>query len=359
MQNATLSGVNIFESILSLATSDKTGSKEYRQFELESLYNYCRDGMDRDSGKFLATLFINALNNRLFSSDKMENIYEKQYDVSQIQLFDILINKFPFVKYSQQIINEAIVAEIGKHERVTLIDIGIGLGTQMMNVLEKAKSLPNLKAITLVGIEPFTDALSQATARFNAVKADLPFELNYIPVAEYVEQADFASLCPSSQPVIVNASLALHHIQTSEKRNQVMDAIHSINPVAFFLIEPNVDHFEPDFEKRFHNCFGHFYAIFRLIDTLDITSNEKSALKLFFGREIEDILGKQEADRFEKHEPAVKFIDRLHGSGFITSPEHFTIPVSEVSGVSIRQHSEGFVGFTYDNETVLALICAR
>lgn len=359
MNTQTTTNVNLFESILNIIRSDAAGSKEYRQFEMESLNNYCREGMETDSKKFLATLFINALSKRFFSSAKMENIYEKKYDVSQIQLFDILINKFPFVKYSQQIINDAIINEISNHAEVTLIDIGIGLGTQMVNILERAKDINSLKKITLVGIEPFHDALTQATAKFAELKTALPFELHFIPVEEYIENVDFSAITGLSQRIIVNASLALHHIQTDEKRNKVIAEIKKISPVAFFMIEPNVDHFEPVLEKRFNNCYNHFYSLFKLIDTLDITQDEKSALKLFFGREIEDILGKNEEDRFEKHEPATKFITRLIKNNFFINSGAFNVPAANVAGVEINHHAEGYVGFTYQNETVLSLIAAH
>ncbi len=358
MNNLTATNVDLFESILNIVRADATGSQKYRQFEMESLNNYCREGMETDSKKFLATLFINALSKRFFSSTKVENIYEKKYDVSQIQLFDILINKFPFVKYSQQIINDAIINEIRNHTEVTLIDIGIGLGTQMVNILECAKSINTLKKITLVGIEPFHDALAQAITKFSDLKRDLPFELNFIPVEEYIENVDFTAISGLSKHIVVNASLALHHIQTNEQRNKVMAEIRKINPVAFFMIEPNVDHFEPILEKRFYNCYYHFYSLFKLIDTLDISRDEKSALKLFFGREIEDILGKNEEDRFEKHEPATKFITRLIKNKFSINSGALNIPVANVAGVQIKHHSEGYVGFTYQNETVLSLIAA-
>ncbi|MEZ5475943.1 MAG: GRAS family protein [Thiolinea sp.] len=358
-ERRAVSEPRLLKSISRLLARPKISNVAEFQRKFKALNAYCTQGMEDDSGKFLAALCLNALNTRLSALPKVENIYEKHYDVSQIRLFDILINKFPFVKYSQQMVNAAIINSMRGHGEITLVDIGIGLGTQMMNVLEQAKALPELKKLTLIGIEPFSAPLQQAEAKFAALASSLPFSFEFIPVAEYVEKTDFAALCRNRQGVIVNASLALHHIQSSADRDRVMRSIKDSNPLSFLLIEPNSDHFEPNLQQRLRNCYQHFYSLFRVIDTLDIAENEKNALKLFFGREIEDILGKQEQDRFEKHEPASRFIARLHQAGFICDPARLDISGVEIAGVSVRYHDEGFVGFNHDNETILGVICAR
>ena len=77
--------------------------------EIESFFAHCMEDMDNDSEKLLATLLIKALNKRINSEFIGENIYLGKYEIPQIQLFNILIEKFPFVRFSQQIVNSAIV----------------------------------------------------------------------------------------------------------------------------------------------------------------------------------------------------------------------------------------------------------
>lgn len=327
--------------------------------EVESFFSECMEGMDTDSEKLLATLLIKALNKRIHSEFIGENIYLGRYETSQIQLFNILIEKFPFVRFSQQITNGAIVDEMQDAEEVTIIDIGIGQGTQMLNIIEQAREMKQLKRLHFVGIEPYGEALAKAEAAILACNGQVPFEITFRAIHNTAENTDFAGLRPDGK-VIVNASLALHHIQSETQRAETIAQIRQINPDAFILIEPNVNHYEPDFFARFRNCYNHFYSIFQVIDRIEnIGEVDKNALKLFFGREIEDIIGKEEKDRYEKHEPATHWINRLRENRFSLKTDFLKSPVEAGCGVEISYHKEGFLGFTFQQETVLAIIYAN
>ncbi|MBL7798335.1 MAG: hypothetical protein JNJ90_17705 [Saprospiraceae bacterium] len=328
--------------------------------EIESFFGYCMDGMDTDSEKLLATLLIKALNKRINSEFIGQNIYLGKYEVSQIQLFNILIEKLPFVRFSQQITNQAIVEAMQDCEEATVIDIGMGQGTQMLNIIEQAKSLSRLKKIHFVGIEPFGEALRHAEKNILARNGQVPFGISFTGIHDGAENVDFSALNGLRGKIIVNASLALHHIQSDRQRSDTFASIRQINPDALILIEPNVNHYEPDFFARFKNCYNHFYSIFQVIDHIEnLEQADKNALKLFFGREIEDIIGKEEKDRYEKHEPATHWIERLHQNRFSLRRDLLKVPVEAGCGVKISYHKEGFLGFTFKEETVLAVIYAN
>lgn len=328
--------------------------------EIESFFACCMEGMENDSEKLLATLFIKALNKKINSEYIGENIYLGKYDIAQIRLFNILIEKFPFVKFSQHITNSAIAEEMRDCSEVTLVDIGIGEGMQVVNIIELAKNLPQLRKLHVVGIEPFSDALNKARETVLGYNGRTPFEIHFTAVHDAVENVDFSAIHNIGGKIIVNASLALHHIQSDLLRLRTIDRVKAIRPSAFILIEPNVNHYEPNFHARFVNCYKHFYHIFQVIDRIENIGNaDKNALKLFFGREIEDIIGKEESDRFEKHEPATHWIERLKRSNFSIKNDFLQTPVEAGCGVEIRYHKEGFLGFTHGDETVLAVIYAN
>jgi len=311
------------------------------------------------SQNLIASLLTDAMNKRFQTGTTHQHIYLKNDEVSQIQLFNILIEKFPFVKYSQLITNNAIIETIGNASEASIIDIGIGQGAQILHVIELARQLPNLKKLNIVGIEPFADALQKATVNINACSETVPFEIEFTGINAFIEEFDLSSLQQLPGVLIVNASLALHHIQDQQKRENVMAGIKKLNPAAFLLIEPNVDHFEKDLATRFHNCYHHYYNIFKVIDRLDINENDKTSLKLFFGREIEDVIGKAESDRHEKHEKATTWINRLQRHGFSLNGSALKSPVRSANGVEIKYHKEGFLGFTNETETVLAVMYAN
>lgn len=327
--------------------------------EIESILSFCSQQSESDSDRLIKSLLGDAINKRFQTGKIHEHIYLKNDEVSQIQLFNILIEKFPFVKYSQLITNNAIIETIGTATEASIIDIGIGQGAQILHVIELARKLPNLKKLRIIGIEPFLDALQKATININACKENVPFEIEFTGIHGFIEAFDFGSLQNLPGTLIVNASLALHHIQQQQKREEVIAAIKKLSPAAFILIEPNVDHFEKNLPIRFMNCYHHYYNIFKVIDRLDIDQKDKTSLKLFFGREIEDVIGKAETDRYEKHEKAIAWIERLERNGFTLQSSQLTSPVKSAVGVDIAYHTEGFLGFTNETETVLAVMYAN
>lgn len=326
---------------------------------LNDLLHVCSAGKETDSEKMLGYLVAGNLLSRFSGTGITENLYDTADGVSQIRLFDILIHQFPFVKYSQEMTNNAIINILQQHEEVCIIDIGVGLGTQMVHILEKAAGFTHMRKLTIVGIEPFANALQTAGERILSFKDRLNFELEFIPVAQYIEQANLSQFRVHGIPCIVNASLALHHIKTSEQRNRVISEIKALSPEAFLLIEPNVNHLTNDLAARILNSYEHFIALFRVIDRLNASNEDKNGLKLFFGRELEDILSKANDDeRFEKHEPASAWLHRLGAAGFTTTTAPLLTATTEVLGVSIRPLEKGYVGFSEKSETVLSVIFA-
>jgi len=356
---STIVSMDVFERLNDLIRIPAVEFTSEIREEMESLFKECAEGMELDSEKFLCSLMLKALDKRLFSDAPNENIYLKNYEISQIELFDILIDKFPFVKFSQQLVNHEIARLISEEEEACIIDIGIGLGTQMVNIIQLVKMATGLKKLHIVGIEPGGDTLEIAKSNILSLKEKVDFDIEFTGIHGFAEDIDFKNIPNLTGTVVVNASLALHHIQSAAMRTRTLANVKSINPKALMLIEPNVNHYEIDFYTRFKNCYHHFYSIFKVIDRLDIRHNDKNALKQFFGREIEDIIGKPEADRFEKHEPAIQWITRLKENQYQLNSQLLKAPMQTPEGVQMNYHPEGFVGFTFENETVLSIIYAN
>jgi hypothetical protein len=327
--------------------------------EFESLFAECRSGMETDSEKMLGYLILKTLNRNVQSRSISDNLYLSRNGIAQIQLFNTLIRKFPFVQFSQQIANNMIVNAMRGKEAVTLIDIGIGQGTQVAAIIQLAKRLTTLKRLTVVGIEPFTDALKTAELMVLSKQDECAFALDFVAVHGFAEDTDFEAFRSYGGSIIVNASLALHHIQMDEARTETLARIKALNPEAFILTEPDVDHFETDLDRRFQNCYRHFLHIFRVIDTLDASQESKNELKLFFGREIEDILGKEEIQRFEKHEPAKRWATRLKACKFDLNNRYISFPLVTEADVHIQPHHDGYLGFSYQKENILAVFYAN
>lgn len=332
--------------------------------EIETLLDHCLDGIEDESDKMLGTLFIKALKKHIGPIGIDEHIYLQKFEIPQIKLFDLIIKHFPFVTLGHTIVNNTIVKKISNYNFVTLIDIGIGRGIQVINLIKELNNTENshLEKLTIIGIEPFQDALDKTHELIVNKSLESKFWIDFIPLNGFVENYNFDELKRHiplfNQFLVINESLTLHHVQSSEKRNQIFRDLAKYKPNQFMLTEPNVDHFERDFHKRFENSYKHFSHVFKVIDNLEINKQEKNALKLFFGREIEDIFGKKFEERYERHEPAEMWIYRLKNTGYeITN--HFELPESiESKDIKIDFNDKGFLGFTHEDETILAIIHA-
>ncbi len=333
------------------------------KIEIETLLSHCLENIHNDSEKFLTTLIIKSLRNLVGPTGIDEHIYLKKYEITQIELFNLLIKEFPFVKWGHEISNSIMFNKLTNINKVIIIDIGIGQGIQMLNLLNKLKQNKKIEQVILLGIEPFKDALLAASMNMNNIKKELPFDFEFIPLQTFAQDIDLKTLneCIGEfeGEIIINASLALHHIQTLEERIHVLNIFRILNPIGIVLVEANIDHFEPDFYRRFQNCYQHYYHIFQVIDSLNIDNHARSGLKLFFGREIEDIIGKNNNDRYEKHEPAFRWIEKLIHCGFNVR-NNFLDKLPDIGGgIEIGFNDQGFLGFTFSTDTLLSVIYAE
>lgn len=261
------------------------------------------------------------------------NLYLAQFEVPQIELFNLLGRALPFVGMATQIANGAIAHAMADQARPTIIDVGIGTGRQCGLLLEQLAaegSLPRL--LTVIGIEPSAWALDAARAHIEQTAAALGAEVSFFGLphaAEDLGEREWRQVqqACTARP-LVNASFALHHIADGadgadgrDRRGEVLRRLNALDPALLVLAEPDVDHLEGDFLRRFANCWQHFGAVFRTLDRLPLAQRERDAIKVgFFGREIADILGAPEGQRSERHESAAQWLARLRDAGFDAAP---------------------------------------
>lgn len=354
---------SIFDALHLIMSYYPNRFTEQAKVEIETLLDHCLETLHNDSEKFLSTLIIKSLRNLIGTTGIDEHIYLKKYEITQIELFNVLIKEFPFVRWGHELANQLICDRLRGCKDAIIIDIGIGQGIQMIHLLKKLNTLPDLENVVIIGIEPFNDALAVSQANIGNMEKEVGYKLKFEPWNIFIEDInteDFSEIVGKYKgDIFINASLALHHIQSLGARLKVLNVLRSINPLGIVLIEPNIDHFEPDFYRRFQNCYQHFYHIFQVIDKLEINQYTKNGLKLFFGREIEDIIGKNTEERYEKHEPAFRWIEKLIHSGFVVRNNFLDNLPKINTGIELGFDDNGFLGFRYKSETVLSIIYAE
>jgi GRAS domain family len=247
---------------------------------------------------------------------------------------------------------------------VTLLDIGIGSGHQevaVLRLLARQGRLP--RRLNVIAIEPDAGSLIESQSALFEATAEAGVELEFVPVHKVVEDltdAEWAQIASFACPLVVNASFAAHHIRCTEGetlRDQVFRRIRALDPSAVVLAEPSSNHHAASLVERFENAFKHFGLTFQLIDELEVTPAEAAAMKMFFAREIDDIVANAEESRCERHEPVEAWVERLRRAGF-TPYADFDFARGVRSDRVRVVPRDGYVALEYADEPLVAVICA-
>lgn len=276
--------------------------------------------------------------NVLNSSQFTENLYLKSAEGQdkQINLFDIILRAVPSVNITTRIALETVVNHYAQNHSgtVSLVNIGIGRGIFEAHLIAALAQLPNPpQTIHIVGIDIDQQSVNEAEDHIRtAIAQHLPnVNFHYTGIVQFAEHlgsdtASFIRECASECLAVVSA-FSLHHIQGDEDRTKVLRQVKQWQPELVVLVEPDVDHFNPDFTQRLKNCRRHFGKIFEVIDQLLTCEEEKAAIKnLFFGREIENILKLDNEVRFEKHETSEAWLQRINEAGLVPMPTEAALP---------------------------------
>ncbi len=332
--------------------------------ELDDLLGLILNYIDHNNEALFLALYLKAVRDHYEpQSNSYGHIYLQKYEIPQIELFDILLNKFPFVLSGHALVNNKIKELLSSAEYALLIDVGTGRGIQMSRLLESLTENSNLKELTIIGIEPFEDAIKYAAELIEKTGADLPFKVKFVPLHSLVEKLDKTTLIKTfpktSQKPIVNAAFVIHHLRTEEERNTFFSLMHDISADAILLTEPHSDHMEPAWKKRATNAYKHYGALYALIDKLDIGTKEKNGLKMFFGREIDDVVGNPEHQRYERHEPTEKWLSYLKNNHFKSQKPAKEITTSLIAApVNCSYDNAGCWRMGYNGVDILSAIYA-
>jgi hypothetical protein len=313
-------------------------------------------------------IFAAALAKRVAHDRSAEiNLYLRQFEQPQIALFNLLAERLPTVALAGRVANAMLAEQMAYREHVTLLDIGIGTGRQAVALLHQLAAQGALpERLTVVAVEPSASSLDECGRALADAARRLELPLAFHPVRAVVEElgdGDWEAIArvADGSPIVAHAAFAAHHVRdaaAADARDTVFRRLRALSPVAVVLCEPNVDHHTPEFFRRFENCWRHFSLTFELIGRLDgVSPGEQTAMKLFFAREIEDILGNAEESRCERHEPAETWVERFRRTGFAPATPSGAARGVAHPEIEVRAH-EGYVGLDFRGETLVAVLCA-
>ncbi|HEX6911810.1 MAG TPA: GRAS family protein [Longimicrobium sp.] len=310
-------------------------------------------------------IFASALSKRLESDKAAEiNLYLRQFETTQISLFNLLAQHLPTVALAGPLANEVLAEYVGGQDEVTLLDVGIGSGRQevaLLYLLATQRRLP--RKMNVIAIEPDAGSLLEAGAALAEAAETLGMELDFHPVHKVVEELDeddWRTFGSFGAPLVVLGAFAVHHVRSApgaRARDALFRRLRALEPDAVVLCEPSSNHDSPSLLERFEAAWNHFGLTFRIIDGLEVGDREKAAMKMFFAREIEDILANAEETRCERHEPVDAWVRRLREAGFTPCAEWGMVGAPADGPVRVAAR-DGYLGLDYGDETLVAILCA-
>ncbi|HEX5870101.1 MAG TPA: GRAS family protein, partial [Longimicrobium sp.] len=139
-------------------------------------------------------IFASALSKRLDSDKSAEiNLYLRQFETTQISLFNLLAQHLPTVQLAGPLANEVLAGFVGGEDEVTLLDVGIGSGRQevgLLYLLATRRQLP--RKLNIIAIEPDAGSLLEAGESLAEAARTLGMELEFHAVHKVVEALDEA-----------------------------------------------------------------------------------------------------------------------------------------------------------------------
>ncbi|HEY3049835.1 MAG TPA: GRAS family protein [Polaromonas sp.] len=311
-------------------------------------------------------IFVHALARRINRNLSGINLYLRELDLAQISLFNLLATHLPIVSMASRIANELLAGYLARREQVVLFDLGIGTAQQevaLLRLLAERNALP--QRLTVVAVEPGVTSLQEARRALQNVAYEVQLDMEFVAfnnVAEALTSDEWAAIAATGPNMVVNAAFAAHHIQSTGNgptaaRDEIFRRLRQMDPLAIVLVEPNSDHLNPNFLERYRACWRHFGTVFRFIDSLSISQRDKSAMKLFFSREIDDIVANSEELRAERHETMPSWLARLQRTGFALLGQFPFASLPQHHGVRLVD-GEGYQGLVIGDELMTAVLAA-
>lgn len=291
----------------------------------------------------------------------------------QINVFDMVLQAVPPVQAVSSMALQKMLKLYSKGlESFTHLNIGIGKGRFEFKLLEELSKLNPERLprfIRIIGIDIDNASLRETGEGIKQIEKTLfppTTKIEYVPIfafAEAITPSVWKNIKTHNTEMLgVISAFTLHHIPTSEQRQDVIDSIAACDPDSFTLLEPDVDHFTPNLSERLINCWNLFGTIFKLVDASGVSQEVGNAIKYkFFGREIEDILSNDEDKRSEKHEEAPVWANRLKNAGF--SLRHLPVDIinTQVNNSDmgiIIDDQQGYVTTAFEDVPLVAIFSA-
>lgn len=272
----------------------------------------------------VASFFIDALSRRIFTPQAVSLVgsaYENE--ILNHHFYEVC----PYLKFAHFTANQAILEAFEGQDCVHVIDFNLMHGLQwpaLIQALALRPGGPPLLRLTGIG-QPSPDG-RDLLREIGLKLAELARSVNVRFTFRGVEASQLDDVKPwmlqlsPKEAIAVNSIMQFHKLLSSDATpepaiNSVLDWIRNLNPKIMTVVEQESNHNQPEFLDRFTEALYYYSTMFDSMEAYS-TQPEKSFAELYLQREICNVVCCEGSARVERHEPLVKWKDRLGTAGF-------------------------------------------
>ncbi len=307
----------------------QSGQEERGAHAVEALLRTLPDQED-GAGSVAMRSFAEALLGRLRRIDGSGgNLYlGGRPPGAQLRAFELLRLRTPLIPFAYAAGNRALLSLLSEPTDVTIMDVGIGRGGQIIALLRNPAAARLFKSLHVIGIEPDSSSATGAgaleTAEHNVLAAarDAGISVSFAGIAKRAEEltgADLAAAKPRGFTV-ANGAFALHHVPPSADepsgRDRVLRVLRESGAQAIILVEPDSDHYCDDLPARLLHSYRHYRSLAHSLHSMLTTADAELVWQEFFGPEVRNVITHDGPGRTERHEETGRWLERLTAAGW-------------------------------------------
>ncbi|XP_028772763.1 protein SHORT-ROOT-like [Neltuma alba] len=318
-----------------------------------------------DTDQKLAAYFLQALFSRVTESGDrthrtLASASEKTCSFESTRKMVLKFQEVsPWTTFGHVASNGAILEALDGEPKLHIVDISDTYCTQWPTLLEalatRSDETPHLRLTTVVSrraggsIAAVQKVMKEIGTRMEkfARLMGVPFKFNVIHHAGDLSDFNFSELdIKDDEALAINCVNSLHSITAfGNNRDMLISSFQRLQPRIVTVVEEEADldvgfhGFE--FVRGFQECLRWFRVYFEALEeSFPRASNERLMLERAAGRAIVDLVACDPSQSVERRETAVRWSQRLHGSGFNALP--FSDEVSDDVRALLRRYKEGW-----------------
>jgi SAM-dependent methyltransferase len=295
------------------------------------------------------------------------NLYLHEDELQHMSLYTLLREQVPMISMTHPLANELLRPQVSAQEQAVILDIGIGNGEQLAELIHLCGSRDAApRRLVVVGLDLSAPSLANAQRNLLAAAERWGIDFRFIALNKQVEaltDEDWALLDGLEGTRVVNATFALHHLRNEDTapdvRDQLFQRLRRWRPRALVISETDAEFNTVPLPERTGNVYDYFLGMFQHLDALDIEEGDRLLLKLgMVAREIEDILGPNEEERCERYESGPHWRERLERAGFALTPPPSSLTQGSNEAITLTV-DRGYVTLHGEGTSLVAILCAR